>query len=97
MAYDVVSLYPTVNALDDYTVDFARQVTKTPKDALIGSFFGAAEVDITAPNNLHVPVPAANSEGRLLFHVRPLEKKTYPSIDLSFRKGLRNNKNIRSI
>ena len=53
---DVTSLYPTVNALDDYAVGFKKYVTITPKDILSGKFFGIAKVDITPPDNLYVPV-----------------------------------------
>ena len=31
-AFDVTSLYPTVNALDDYAVGFKRYVKTTPED-----------------------------------------------------------------
>jgi hypothetical protein len=34
--FDVVSLYPTVNALDYYPIGFGRYVKTTPEDILSG-------------------------------------------------------------
>ena len=82
--YDVVSLYPTVNALDEYAVGFNRYVNTTSKDILEGKFFGIAKVDITPPKNLYVPVLPDNSNGKLLFHLNPMKNKTFSSIELKY-------------
>jgi hypothetical protein len=79
---DVVSLYPTVNALDTYAVGFKRFVNVSNKDAFIekirsGEFVGVAKVDITPPRDLYLPVLPDNSDGKLLFHLNPHPKKTY--------------------
>ena len=39
-SFDVTSLYPTVNALDDYAVGFKKYVKTIPEDILSGKFFG---------------------------------------------------------
>ena len=84
--YDVVSLYPTVNALDEYAVGFNRYVSTTSKDILEGKFFGIAKVDITPPKKLYVPVLPDNSNGKLLFHLNPMKNKTFSSIELKYPK-----------
>ena len=88
--YGVVSLYPTVNALDRYAVGFKRPVHILNQDdfnKLVyrirkGSFCGIAKVDIIPPRDLYVPVLPDNSEGKLLFHLNPLIAKTYASVEL---------------
>ncbi len=80
--YDVVSLYPTVNALDEYAVRFGRLVKICPGDILNGSFFGIAKVDITPPKNLYLPVLPDNSSNKLLFHLCELKEKTFTSLEL---------------
>jgi hypothetical protein len=67
--YDVVSLYPTVNALDDYAIGFKKYVKIEPEDILKDRFFGVAKVDITPPKDLYIPVSPDNSNGKLLFHL----------------------------
>jgi len=54
--FDVVSLYPSVNALDDYAVGYGRYVKITPDDILNDSFFGVAKVDVEPPKDLYIPV-----------------------------------------
>ena len=73
--YDVVSLYPSVNALDDYAVGFPRHARITPEHILDGSFFGIVKVDITPPKDLYLPVLPDNSNGKLLFHLCELKEK----------------------
>ena len=65
---DVCSLYPTVNALDDYAVGFKQYVDITVDDILSNDFIGLVKCDIVPPKDLHVPVLPDNSEGKLLFH-----------------------------
>ena len=94
--YDVVSLYPTVNSLDEYAVGFEKYVnlskygSKTENqilgfcgDILSGKFCGVIKVDITPPKDLYIPVLPDNSNGKLLFHLNPLIGKTYASVELN--------------
>jgi len=80
--YDVCSLYPTVNALDDYAIGYKRYVTITADDIASGEFFGVAKVDVIPPKDLYIPVLPDNSEGKLLFHLKPMYSKTWTSIEL---------------
>ena len=85
--YDVVSLYPTVNALDDYAIGFKKYVNYDSieafcKDVLSGEFCGVAKVDITPPKDLYIPVLPDNANGKLLFHLNPMEAKTFASVEL---------------
>ena len=73
--YDVVSLYPTVNALDDYAIGFAGYRKITPEDILNGSFFDIAKVDVEPPRDLYVCVIPGKSHGKLLFHVKPVKMR----------------------
>ena len=83
VSYDVVSLYPTVNALDDYAVDFHKlRYNLTVEEIRNGKFFGVAKVDITAPKQLELPVLPENKGGRLLFHLNDIQGGTYTSIEL---------------
>ena len=100
--FDVVSLYPTVNSLDQYAVGFKRPfniVNKKDQEKLIsliesGDFSGVVKVDITPPKDLYVPVLPDNSDGKLLFHLNPLVAKTYASVELkrALEKGYIINK-----
>jgi len=87
--HDVVSLYPTVNALDTYAVRFSKYVNITSDDILSGKFFGIAKVDIEPPKNLYVPVLPDNSQGKLLFHLNEMKNKTLSSVELqlALQKG----------
>ena len=83
----MVSLYPTVNALDSYAIGFRRPINVSKKQELIyriasGDFFGIVNADITPPKDLYLPVLPDNSDGKLLFHLKPLAKKTYASVEL---------------
>ena len=86
----MVSLYPTVNALDRYAVGFKKPVhilNQSDFSNLVhrirnGSFCGIVKVDITPPRDLYVPVLPDNSNGKLLFHLNPLIAKTYASVEL---------------
>ncbi len=86
--FDVVSLYPTVNALDFYAVGFSKYVTTTVDDIRSGKFFGLAKVDIEPPKQLYVPVLPDNkykgNEGKLLFHLDAMTEKTFTSIELKY-------------
>ena len=83
VAYDVVSLYPTVNALDDYAVGFHKlRYNLTVREIQNGRFFGLAKVDISAPKQLELPLLPENKDGRLLFHLNDITGGTYTSIEL---------------
>ena len=49
---DVVSLYPSVNALDDYAVGFKKYVNITVDDIVNDKFIGLVKCDITPPKDL---------------------------------------------
>ena len=70
---DVSSLYPTVNALDDYAAGFKRYVDITAADTLSDKFIGLVKCDIEPPKNLYVPMLPDNSDGKLLLHLRPMK------------------------
>ena len=54
--FDVVSLYPTVNALDDYAIGFRKYVDIASDDILNNNFIGLVKCDITPPTDLYIPV-----------------------------------------
>ena len=85
--YDVVSLYPTVNALDDYAIGYGtyvnyKSISDFEQALLHEKFFGVAKVDITPPTDLYVPVLPENSDNKLLFHLNPMKSKTFASVEL---------------
>ena len=47
-----------------------------------GKFFGLVKVDITPPKNLRIPVLPESRDGKLLFHLEPMEAKTWTSLEL---------------
>ena len=77
---DVVSLYPTVNALGDYATNFASYVDTTPEDIESGKFIGIVKLDITPPPDLGIPVLPEAVNGKLLLHLTPLKEKTFTSV-----------------
>ena len=79
---DVVSPYPTVNALGDYAVGFNKYIDTTSDDILNGKFIGLVKCDITPPTNLYVPVLPDNTNGKLLFHLNPVFEKMWSSVEL---------------
>ena len=81
-SYDVVSLYPSVNALDDYAVGFKKYVNITVEDISSGRFFGLAKVDVKPPKGLYVPLLPESKDGKLMFHLNEMKEKTFSSIEL---------------
>ena len=84
--FDVVSLYPTVNALDPYAVGFKRYEHYENVDQFLfdlehDTCFGLAKVDITPPKGLNIPVLPDNSKGKLMFHLNPMTG-TWTTIEL---------------
>ena len=77
---DYVSLYPTVNALDDYAVGFPKYGNITPDDILNDSFIGLVKCDVKPPKDLYIPVLPDNSDGKLLFHLNDMYEKTWASV-----------------
>ena len=86
---DVVSLYPTVNAMGDYAVDYADYVKTTPEEIASGEFFGMVKLDMIPPTDLRIPVLPDNSKGKLLFHLMPTENTTFTSIEVKTRHSRR--------
>ena len=86
---DYVSLYPTVQALDDYAVGFPKYVDITPNDILNGSFIGVVKCDVKPLKDLYIPVLPDNSNGKLLFHLNDMYEKTWASVEfkLALEKG----------
>ena len=86
---DVCSLYPTVNALDDYAVGYKKYVNITSEDILNDKFIGVVKCDIKPPKDLHIPVLPDNSDGKLLFHLNDMYEKTWasPELKLALQKG----------
>ena len=71
--YDVVSLYPTVCALDYFPIGSGKYVNYDSieefKNAVLSDkFFGVAKVDITPPKDLYVPVLPDNTGSKLFSH-----------------------------
>ena len=66
--YDVVSLYPSVNALDKYPIGFKQFYDPTIEEILDESFIGVVKCDVIPPKNLYVPVLPESQDGNLLFH-----------------------------
>ena len=84
--FDVVSLYPTVNALDRYPIGFGHYETYKTVDEFLFALdhdicFGLAKVHIVPPKNLYVPVLPDRSKGKLLFHLEPMTG-TWTTIEL---------------
>ena len=57
--YDVVSLYPTVNSLDEYAVGFSKYVNITLDDInnnnnIWNDFIGLLKIDIEPPKNIYI-------------------------------------------
>jgi hypothetical protein len=48
--FDVVSLYPTVNALDKYPIGFNQFYNSTIEEILDESFIGIVKCDVIPPN-----------------------------------------------
>ena len=86
---DVCSLYPTVNALDDYAVGFRQYANVTVDDIKSNKFIGLVKCDVVPPKDLYVPVLPDNSDGKLLFHLNPMYEKTWSSVELrlALKKG----------
>jgi hypothetical protein len=80
--FDIVSLYPTVNALDEYAVGYGKYVKITEEDILNGNFIGLVKCDVQPPKDLHVPVLPDNTNGKLLFHLNEMKNKTFASVEL---------------
>ena len=58
--FHVVSLYPTVNSLDDYAAGFKKYVNVQPDDTLNDCFIGLLKCDVIPPQNLYKPVLPEN-------------------------------------
>ena len=66
-AFDIVSLYPIVNALDDYAVGFGRYTNDLTINHIINyELIGIVKVDIEPPKDLRVPVLPERKDGKSL-------------------------------
>ena len=97
--FDVVSLYPTVNALDRYPIGFGHYETYKTVDEFLFALkhdicFGLAKVHIVPPKNLYVPVLPDRSKGKLLFHLEPMTG-TWTTIEL--KKALEKGYEIKEV
>ena len=79
--YDVVSLYPSGNALDKYSVSFKQFYNPTIEENLDEQFIGVVKCDVELPNNLYVPVLPESKDGKLLFNLN-LMSGTWCSVKL---------------
>ena len=86
---DICSLYPTVNACDDYAVGFKQYVDLTIEDIINDKFIGLVKCDVIPPKDLYRPVLPDNTDGKLLFHLNPMYEKTWTSVELklAIQKG----------
>lgn len=87
--YDVVSLYPTVNVLNNYAVGYSDYRKVTPNDIINDKFFGIVKCVVFPSKQLLTPVLPDNSKGKLLFDLNPLYDKTFASVELksALKKG----------
>lgn len=66
--FDVVSLYPSVNALDEYAVGYRKHINATADDIKSNRFIGIVKCEVVANQQLHLPVLPDNDNGKLLFY-----------------------------
>ncbi len=92
--YDVVSAYPTVNALDDYAVGFRRYTDRSVEDIRNDAFIGLVKCDVVPPKDLYIPVLPERENGRLMFHLKPMTG-TWTTVEL--RKALQKGYQITKI
>jgi hypothetical protein len=84
--FDITSEYPTVNALDDYPVDFKQVYKPTIEEIMDDSFIGIVKCSVVPPKDLYIPVlpdrvKAADGSEKLLFHLNPM-KGVWASVEL---------------
>ena len=85
--YDVVSLYPTVNALDKCPIGFKQFYNPTNEETLDESLIGVVKCDVIPPNQMYVPVLPETKDGNLVFHLNPTSG-TWCSVEL--KKAIEN-------
>ena len=101
--YDIVSLYPTVIALDDYAVGFGHYVNlkleSVEKILKTNKFLGIIKVDIEPPKKLHIPVLPDRKSNKLIFDLTDKKEKEYTSVELKYAisKGYKITKIYRAI
>ena len=84
--FDITSEYPTVNALDDYPVDFKQVYKPTIEEIMDDSFIGIVKCSVVPPKDLYIPVlpdrvKAADGSEQLMFHLKPM-KGVWASVEL---------------
>ena len=76
LADDVCSMYPAMNALDDYAVGLKQFYEPSVDEIMDDSFIGVVKCDVAPPTDLYLPVLPARvktSDGseKLLVHLKP--------------------------
>lgn len=83
---DFVSLYPTVNALDEYATGFRRYRPETTEDDILNdTFIGLVKCKYYPPKDLYLPPLPNRTDKGLLFSLEP-GQGTFTTIEL--RKAL---------
>ena len=80
--FDIVSLYPTVNALDDYAIGFKQYINASVEDIKNEAFIGLVKCDAVPPKGLLIPLLPDNSKGKLLFHNEEMKEGTWTTKEL---------------
>ena len=84
----MVSLYSSVNALDDYPIGFRRYTHRTVEDIRDNTFIGLVKCKVQPPKDLYVPVLPQAKDGKLMFHLRKMTG-TWTTVELrmALKKG----------
>lgn len=67
---DFTSLYPSIQALAEYPIGVGRYIKENFSN--INDYFGFIYCKVTPPKNLRIPVLPQTSEGKLMFHTKPM-------------------------
>jgi hypothetical protein len=83
-AVDVVSLYPSVQAFDDFPIGDGRYVRTSAQDIASGKFFGVVVCDVVPPppGQLKLPALPHIHEGNLMLDCTPKKAATCMSVEL---------------
>lgn len=93
--FDIVGLYPTANALDEYAVRHRKHINASVEDINLGDFIRRVKCEVIPNKNLHIPVPYDNDNGKLLFHNNNDKNMDDPRTAYSFTDGVCDNPHIR--
>ncbi|MEY3371094.1 MAG: hypothetical protein RLZZ392_120 [Pseudomonadota bacterium] len=67
---DFTSLYPSIQALADYPIGVGRYIKENFEN--IEAYFGFIYCKVRPPENLRIPVLPQTSDGKLMFHLKPM-------------------------